>query len=291
MPTRGDHRVRKPAVAVVLLIGRPCQRPPGHPAGGERVGGAVTGEHRGIADLMGHGADLQGWVLSPSTTAPAPAAPAVHDPLAARQEAEPPGGSLNPMASCGSATGRAHIGHRSPEGPGLCRPRGWATVSSTPSVIRRGPVGTTPHRAPRDRVRRTSAGEAAALLDRLAFDHRRREHAEPVRQTPPRPPICPSGHRHDRKVGSGAGGHVGGEDVVGVSVQVVPRAVVAYMVVRGRRAGRRRSCAPKPALESPDAGYLAPVARAMSEQNSCRFSTHELALGEVLAAVSGNLRT
>ena len=34
-------------------------------------------------------------------------------------------------------------------------------------------------------------------------------------------------------------------------------------------------------------GYLAPVARAMSEQNSCRFSTHELALGEVLAAVSG----
>ena len=25
----------------------------------------------------------------------------------------------------------------------------------------------------------------------------------------------------------------------------------------------------------------------MSEQNSCRFSTHELALGEVLAAVSG----
>ena len=36
-----------------------------------------------------------------------------------------------------------------------------------------------------------------------------------------------------------------------------------------------------------DAECLAPVARALSEQNSGRFGTHDLALGEVLAAVSG----
>lgn len=36
-----------------------------------------------------------------------------------------------------------------------------------------------------------------------------------------------------------------------------------------------------------DADCMGPVARALADKSDCTFSTHDLALGEVLAAVSG----